>query len=509
MTTTEKFASPTLINAGFGRKFVHGSTHAMSTPGRPKHEGTPMPGIRPNAVAGSFYPADPHALRAALAGHLAAAGAASSAERPPKLLVVPHAGYVYSGDVAGLGYAALAPWRERISRVVLLGPVHRVAVRGLAVPTVSAFETPLGQVQLDQAALASLGDLRQVVQADLPHATEHALEVQLPFLQTVLGPGFTLVPLAVGDAHPSEVAEVLERLWGGDETLIVISSDLSHYLPYAQAQATDHATVQRILNFATNLRSDEACGAAPLNGALLVAQRQGLAPRLLGMRNSGDAPAKAHASRDRVVGYGAIAFEHPPVSQTETDTALGHTLVSTARHSIAEALGLPAPHTDAPPHHPALSQPGATFVTLFSADGELRGCVGRLEASRALGDDVRANARAAAFNDTRFAPLRAHEWPGMRVEVSLLDAPEPLAVRSEAEALAALRPGIDGVVFEWHGARATFLPQVWEQLPEPARFLTALKRKAGLPADFWAADVKLSRYRVRKFKDYGAVQATP
>lgn len=479
-----------------------------------------MTHVRPTAVAGSFYPAAPHALRAALAGHLAAASGAGPvcAERAPKLLVVPHAGYVYSGDVAGLGYAALAPWRGRISRVVLLGPVHRVAVRGLAAPTVSAFETPLGQVPLDQAALASLSGLRQVVQADSPHAMEHSLEVQLPFLQTVLGTGFTLVPLAVGDAHPSEVAEVLERLWGGDETLIVISSDLSHYLPYAQAQAADRATVQRILGFATNLRGDEACGAAPLNGALLVAQQRGLTPRLLGMCNSGDAPAKAHAGRDRVVGYGAIAFEHPPASAKDADTtsdttnaehdaALGHTLVGAARHSIAHALGLPSPHADAPPHHPALSQPGATFVTLLSADGELRGCVGRLEASRALGVDVRANACAAAFNDTRFAPLRAHEWHGLQVEVSLLDAPEPLAVRSEAEALATLRPGIDGVIFEWRGARATFLPQVWEQLPEPASFLATLKRKAGLPADFWAADVKLARYRVRKFKDHGVVQA--
>ena len=176
--------------------------------------------------------------------------------------------------------------------------------------------------------------------------------------------------------------------------------------------------------------------------------------------------------------------------------------MSTERQAIAQALGLPATHTAALPDHPALSRPGATFVTLHTADGELRGCVGRLEANRALGEDVRANARAAAFHDNRFAPLRAHEWHGLRVEVSLLDAPEPLAVRSEAEALAALRPGVDGVVFEWHDVRATFLPQMWEQLPHPARFFAALKRKAGLPANFWAADVQLSRYRVRSFKDH-------
>jgi AmmeMemoRadiSam system protein A len=154
------------------------------------------------------------------------------------------------------------------------------------------------------------------------------------------------------------------------------------------------------------------------------------------------------------------------------------------------------------PDHPALRRPGATFVTLHGADGRLRGCVGRLEATRALGDDVRANARAAAFDDGRFAPLRSHEWPGLRVEVSLLDPAEPLAARSEVEAVAELRPGIDGVIFEWRGVRATLLPQVWQQLPDAAGFIAALKRKAGLAADFWAADVRLSRYRVQRFVDH-------
>ncbi len=461
---------------------------------------------RPAAVAGTFYPLDPQDLRDALAGHLASActSVAAEADRPPKLLVAPHAGYVYSGDVAAMAYAPLARWRGRITRVVLLGPVHRVPVRGLAAPTVGAFETPLGRVPLDLDALASLDDLRQVVWTDRPHAQEHSLEVQLPFLQTVLGAGFTLVPLAVGQASPVEVAEVLERLCGGDETLIVVSSDLSHYLPYAEAQASDRATVQRILHFATDIRGEEACGAAPLNGALLVARRRGLAPRLLGLRNSADAAGMTRGDRDRVVGYGAIAFDRAaePVGDGDDGDALGRALVATARLTIAQSLGLPALLADAIPDHPALRRPGATFVTLRGTDGRLRGCVGRIEAIRALGDDVRANARAAAFDDSRFEPLRAHEWPGLQVEVSLLDPAEPLHVRSEAEAVAALRPGIDGVIFEWRGARATLLPQVWQQLPHAGAFIAALKRKAGLAADFWSAEVRLSRYRVRSFVDH-------
>lgn len=455
-----------------------------------------MTEVRPAATAGSFYPGDARGLRDALAAHLARAPAAAAGPCP-KIVVVPHAGYVYSGDVAALAYAPLAPFAGRIRRVVLLGPVHRVAVRGLAAPTVRAFATPLGSVALDLAALAALRELPQVVFSDRPHDQEHSIEVQLPFLQTVLGDRFTLVPLAVGDATPDEVAQVIDRLWGGDETLIVISSDLSHYLPYAQAQAADQATARRIVALATDLAGVEACGAAPLNGALRIARRRGLQPRLLGLRNSADIPG---GERRRVVGYGAFAFDPPAGTQPAEDAALGQALVGAARGAIARALALPE-GPGARADHPAFDAPGATFVTLHDARGDLRGCIGRLEAVRPLGEDVRANARAAAFDDPRFAPLRAHEWAGLQVEVSLLDPARALPVRDEAQALAALRPGIDGVVLEWRRARATFLPQVWSQLPEPREFLAALKRKAGLAADFWAADLRLARYAVRRWSD--------
>jgi len=260
---------------------------------------------RPAAVAGLFYPAEPRALQALIAQCLA--GVAPSTAPPPKLLLVPHAGYVYSGAVAGHAYARLAAARSRIRRVVLLGPTHRVAVRGLAAPRAAAFDTPLGRVDVDRAALAQLADLPQVQFNDAAHAQEHSLEVQLPFLQRVLG-DFTLVPLAVGDASAAEVAQVIERLWGGDETLVVISSDLSHYLPYAQAQAVDRATVERILQLDPALDHHEACGATPLAGALLAARAHGLAPRLLDLRNSGDTAG----DRTRVVGYCAVAFEAAP-----------------------------------------------------------------------------------------------------------------------------------------------------------------------------------------------------
>ncbi len=221
----------------------------------------------------------------------------------PKAIIAPHAGYIYSGPVAASVYALLAPARSRISRVVLLGPTHRVAVRGLALPGCAAFATPLGKVAIDTAAVDALGKLPQVTVNAQAHALEHSLEVHVPFLQVVLEQ-FTLVPLAVGQAGAQEVADVLDVLWGGPETLIVVSSDLSHYLPYADAQAVDRGTAQAILALAPGLSHEQACGATPVMGLTHVARRRGLKPELIDLRNSGDTAG----DRSRVVGYGAFAF---------------------------------------------------------------------------------------------------------------------------------------------------------------------------------------------------------
>jgi len=453
--------------------------------------------VRPPAVAGTFYPADARALQRQVRSCLDGVATADRGA-PPKLVVVPHAGYVYSGPIAGHAYARLQSWARQLRRVVLLGPAHRVALRGLAVPKVDAFATPLGKVAIDHAARAALRGLSQVAEDDRPHAFEHSLEVQLPFLQTVLADGFTLLPLAVGDASAGEVAEVVERLWGGPETLIVVSTDLSHYLPYEHAQAIDRTTAARIVALATDLDPYEACGARALNGALVAARRHGLRAELLDMRNSGDTAG----DRRRVVGYAALALS-APLEQADADAeadeaALGAALIDRARNSIAKVLGLGrAPETA----HAAMGQPGATFVTLRDGAGELRGCIGRLEAIARLDDDVRRNAAAAAFDDPRFDPLQRDEWDSLRIEVSLLGAAEPLpAAGSRAAMLRQLQPHLDGVIVEWRGRRTTFLPQVWQQLPRPDEFLGALLRKAGLPGDFWHQDLQLLRYRVRHFE---------
>ncbi|MDP2265184.1 MAG: AmmeMemoRadiSam system protein B [Thiobacillus sp.] len=262
-----------------------------------------MPGIRPAAVAGLFYPDDPQALKRMLVDLLANAKEVELS-RPPKALIVPHAGYVYSGPVAASAYARLGGMRGRIRRVVLLGPTHRVSVRGLALPEADRFVTPLGEVQLDREGTQLLSALPQVTQSAAAHQMEHSLEVQLPFLQQVLG-DFQLLPLAVGEATAAEVAEVLEKVWGGDETLIVISSDLSHFLPDALARQVDGGTVEAILTLNPHLNHEQACGATPVNGLLLAARKHGLRPQVLDVRNS----SQTAGDPDRVVGYAAFAFQ--------------------------------------------------------------------------------------------------------------------------------------------------------------------------------------------------------
>lgn len=444
---------------------------------------------RAPAVAGQFYPAEGARLRRDVRALLQAVNDAAPAA-PVKALIVPHAGYVYSGATAARAYARLSAQRGRIRRVVMLGPAHRVPVRGLALPACDAFDTPLARIAIDHAARAQVEDLPQVVYSDAAHAQEHALEVQLPFLIETLE-NFTLLPLVVGDVSPAAVADVLERVWGGDETVIVISSDLSHYLDYGSANRIDSRTCERIAALDAGIDRDQACGATPVNGLLLAARRHGLQAQLLARCNSGDTAG----DRQRVVGYAAFAFS-AAASTGEPDEALGAASVEHARHAIGEALrqSLPAPR-----EHAELDLATACFVTL-TQHGALRGCIGTLQASDPLRHNLRRYARAAAFEDPRFAPLQREELPHTRIEVSLLSPLEALPPCNEAEALRLLRPRRDGVVLECDGRRGTFLPQVWQALPEPRDFLAELRRKAGLPRDFWSDDIRLSRYTVSHFE---------
>lgn len=260
-----------------------------------------MNSIRPSAVAGSFYPAEAQQLRTTVRGLL---DAASTLAPAPKALIAPHAGYVYSGPIAASVYARLLNAPQSIDQVVLLGPAHRVGFSGIAAPGCDAFATPLGDVAVDSAAIERISSLPGLCELPEAHTQEHSLEVHLPFLQVALGE-FRVTPLVVGQARPDDVAAVIDALWSGPQTLIVVSSDLSHYLDYASACSLDERTSRAIVELrGDDIEYEQACGRIPVQGLLSVAGRRRLTATTVDMRNSGDTAGP----RDRVVGYGAYAF---------------------------------------------------------------------------------------------------------------------------------------------------------------------------------------------------------
>lgn len=461
---------------------------------------------RPAAVAGMFYAADPAELQATVDQLLADAGksclegshartynvmsfandVSETDTATPKALIAPHAGYIYSGRVAGAAYRLLANARGKITRVVLLGPSHRFAFNGMATTVARGFETPLGIVPVDHQWLDRVRDHPLIRVSDEAHAAEHCLETQLPFLQRVLG-DFTIAPIICGRVSSEEVADVLDKLWGGAETIIVVSSDLSHYLDYQACRAMDASTCAVIerLN-PVELTPEQACGATPVNGLLAAARRRRLRVETLDLRNSGDTAGP----RDRVVGYGAWAFWEQDTALQLSDEMVrrhGALMNDVARQAITGG-GSPPGNMPA-----AFKRAGACFVTLHKA-GLLRGCSGSVMAWRTLIEDIRANALRAAFNDPRFFPLEQVEWDEISLSVTLLSPLQSMRFESEAELLSKLLPHRDGLLIEDAGHRALFLPAVWKTAPDKQEFLMHLKAKAGLPPDHWSSTFRANRF---------------
>ena len=445
--------------------------------------------IRSPAVAGMFYPAEPDALQRQLSLFLSEVN--SAAEAVPKVIIGPHAGYPYSGPVAARAYAQLVAGRGRIKRVVLIGPSHYVAFRGMAVDTAEAWAMPLGIVALDTEAIAHLRRLPMVGELEAAYAREHALEVHVPFLQRVLGE-FRLVPIVCGDAPAEAVGAALDAVWGGPETLIVISTDLSHYLDYASCQSTDMRTADAIERLdGESITPTDACGAVATRGLLHVARRRGMSIERLDLRNSGDTAG----GRDRVVGYGAWALHEADAERAAVE-GMSDTLLDLVRAGIAFGFdtGEPARVSAGPDLAPLLAAHGAAFVTL-RRHGALRGCIGSPVAWRPLIADVVEHAFNAAFKDPRFPKLHMLELAGLELSVSVLTPPMPMRFDDEADLLAQLRPGVDGLIIADAGRRSLFLPSVWSELPERRQFLTALKLKAGMAAGHFSAGFAAQRFR--------------
>ena len=470
-----------------------------------------MNAVRPPAVAGMFYPRDPKELKASVSYYLAEAAGSGRADgqtdgqadnRAPKAIIAPHAGYIYSGFTAACAYTRLAPAADRIKRVVMMGPCHRVAVNGIALPEAEAFATPLGEISIDADAVRKISHLPFVQVFDATHKDDHCIEVHLPFLQSLLGE-FTIVPMIVGRAATEQVAEVLEILWGGPETLILVSSDLSHYLPYDQAKQTDSraGTAIEALD-PLSLEDHQACGRHSIKGLLTVAKQKGLAARTVDMRNSGDTAG----SRDQVVGYGSWIFQEPEDTgpakggfEDRTRALLsrhGESLLKLAGRTVKAYLADGTRHTPDVAAAPAeLARDGASFVTL-EKEGKLRGCIGSLGAARPLVLDVAENAFKAAFKDQRFPPLSREEFEAgnLSLTVTVLSDLAPMAFSDEAELVRQLRPGTDGLLIREGDQRGVFLPVVWKNFPEPGEFLKRLKQKAGFAPDYWSEELEAWRF---------------
>lgn len=453
--------------------------------------------IRKAAVAGAFYPDDPKQLAHDIEGYLAQATPPRE-NKPLKVLIAPHAGYVFSGAVAASAYVQLLPIKDQIKRVVLLGPCHRVAVQGLALSSADCFDTPLGPVEIDKAFCRELSALPQIITFDATHEQEHSLEVHLPFLKKALH-DFKLVPLVVGQATPDQVAEVLDHAWGGPETLIVISTDLSHFLDYDSCKALDDRTIKAIETLTPEaIGDDQACGRIPLKGLLQLAKARGLSIETLDVKNSGDTAGP----RNRVVGYASFALYEETVSRHEafsrkTRAMLhrhGGSLLQISAAVLKQAVRTKAPlDLDLTSFPAELQRPGASFVTL-EKHGQLRGCIGSLSAHQAVAKDVGDNSFKAGFQDPRFKPLEQDELKDLSIHISLLSEAFALSFEDEADLLAQLRPFKDGLIIEDQGRRALFLPSVWEKLPDKTMFLSHLRQKAGLAATHWSSTFRAYRF---------------
>jgi len=459
--------------------------------------------IRKPVWAGRFYPKNPSGLKRMIEKLTDAAQKSSDIQLPDsqlKALIMPHAGYIYSGLTAAHAVKVLKA--NQFSKIIVMGPDHRVGMNYVALSPVDAYETPFGKVALHDDA-KKLREYPSVFRSSkYSDQAEHSIEVILPFLQFFLK-SFEFIPLVVGQIDPKILVSYIEPLLD-DQTLLISSSDLSHYLKYMAAVNTDNHTIDLILkkDIKSLVNKDNAaCGIIPIQVILYLAKKLNWTPVLLHKSNSGDTAG----DKTRVVGYATIAFfggTEMTQSQDELTQDQGLALLKLARSTIAKKLGKPfEPPSDEILKDKDLQAKKGTFVTL-DIHGRLRGCIGSLIGQTSLVKGVADNAINAAFNDPRFSPLSPEEYNNIHVEVSVLTDPQPLEYKDTNDLIHKLKPKVHGVILRKGFASATFLPQVWDQLPTHDAFLSHLCLKAGLPGDTWKNDqLDIQTYTVQYFEE--------
>ncbi len=462
--------------------------------------------VRDSAVAGLFYPANTYQLDRDLDGYLE--HVPSSLSNRPKLLIVPHAGYRYSAQVAAYAYKRLQPFKNQIKNVFLLGPSHKISVEGVALPTAKKFHTPLGNVDVNTAIISELLKHKKLFNLSTnAHKKEHSLEVQLPFLQKTLG-NFTIIPMLYGEADPVKIANALEPYLMTNSSLLIVSADLSHYLDYDTANIVDKNTAKQI-NASIDINHHQSCGATAINTAIAVAKKFGLVPHLLNMANSGDTLSNV----DKVVGYGSWVYEDSEnvpeltgidLEQQHLQNFARHhyqNLINIAQKSLIMAITKNERYVpERNEQNNILFDKGNSFVTLYKGN-ELRGCIGSLSAYRGIAEDIAANTYSAAIHDSRFTPIAIDELNDIKFTISLLTNFEPITFTSYDNLLSLIEAGKDGLLIKDGQREGLFLPSVWEKFSSKDEFMNELKIKAGLSPSYWSDTIKVFRFKTVEIKN--------
>jgi len=453
---------------------------------------------RETAVAGQFYPSSASEIQSMLQKYNEILDVyfkthTKVSQLKPRAIIVPHAGYVYSGFTANIALRLLS--HSDIKNIVVIGPSHRTYLKGTSISMYDSYATPLGSLTIEK-------DLSQRLKekfflsfiAEAHH--EHSTEVQMPIIKNY-APEVSVVELVYGDEKPQNLAKVIEYVLEQPQTAVVISTDLSHYYDINKANKLDAICIDAVLNLevSTLHQGCEACGKIGVEAMIIASKSKGLHSKLLDYRTS----AEASADKSSVVGYMSVAFVESEAKE-ETEAKV---LLELARASIAKAVGVPYKYNTkiTLKENPWLQEKGAAFVTLTTKGEQLRGCIGSLVAHRKLYDDVIENAKNAAIHDPRFVALNEEEFYAINVEVSILTPAMPVEYSSTEDLKAKIKVGIDGVVLKYGKYQATFLPQVWEQLPRFELFFAHLCKKAGMGEACLSEKPDISLYQVKKYKE--------
>ena len=488
-----------LIIGGFnvGYFIKHISTNRESIVNYDKKDDDINP-VREAAVAGIFYPADVYQLHSDINGYLSHISDNNSGK--PKIIVVPHAGYIYSAQVAASAYKRIIPYKSNLKKIFLLGPSHYVHLKGVALAKEKSFRTPLGLISTDTSIAEQLSQKTPFTFNSKAHKKEHSLEVILPFLQETLA-DFQIIPMVYGEANPQDIAKALQPLLKRDDALLIVSADLSHYLEYDEATKADKKTAENIKD-GLPLDHHQSCGATGINTAMILAKQFGLVPQLLDMVNSGDTTG----DKDKVVGYGAWSFEKQEEKKLEGIALEQDNLANFARHNREAIIGIvskalekavleKSEYTpDREEYDNVMFNKGASFVTL-EKDNKLRGCIGSIFPTISIARDLAKNAHLAALHDSRFSPVTKEELKDITFKVSLLTGFEEIKYSSEDDLLQQIKPKTDGLLIRDGQRQGIFLPAVWKDISNKKDFLTELKIKAGLSPSYWSNNIEVFRFR--------------